>query len=181
MALELQATSPAYLDLERWSPAGCGSYEQVTTAEGGIRIANTYWEISAPAIRSHDWGPGSERDASLSLNGAIGNNFVFATHLDTSHEVAGFVWDGTVLHPLAHAAVRTDWSAAPRRPHNIRLSLVAGATTWELSGQLRALLATPAKPGGAEMDHLDGLVRWSIEGGRVGHGTAHYDHRVLAI
>lgn len=179
MALELRTMSPPYVDLRRWSE-DAGSYEHIALAEGMLRIGDRTWTISAPAIRQHRWGPGEDGEPSLALTGAAGSGFVFAARLDPLGGVEGFVWDGAIMHPLLDAKVRTVWSSHPRRPRDIRLSLEAGGRRWALRGRILAMLWSRPSPEDLDGEAVDGLVRWALEGGRVGHGSARYDSRMLA-
>ena len=163
-----------------------GHYEQLVAVTGTVRVGDASWGVQGLGLRDHSWGPRSWQAPWYYrwLTGNVGEGFGFmGSHIarrDSDGLRTGFVWEDGRLHTCHDVRIRTTREGRARSHEELELVLSADERTWRLTGTVTRLVPLrnrrrPPTGGDPLVTRIcEGLTRWRLEDGRVGHGISEY-------
>jgi hypothetical protein len=190
--LVYHATAPVYAhsfddEGESFAP---NHYEQLVRAEGTIRVGEEEFAVDGLGLRDHSWGPRLWQTPWYYrwLIGVFGPDFGFMGAYfgrpDGSVALGGFVWDGQELRTCERLDLDTTWTGQDAYHSEITLTLHAQGREWKAQGRVLSLIPLRNRragpDGGLRTTRIcEGLTRWTLADGRIGHGLTEYLDQIV--
>ncbi|THC43099.1 hypothetical protein [Streptomyces sp. A1499] len=117
-----------------------GHYEQHVIARGSVQVGGTAWEITAPGLRDHSWGPRHWQSPWwyrwLTGNLGSGAGFVASVIADRQggRKIGGVVFRDGRYDQIRDVRVVTEWDSATRTQTALDLTLLTDTETYEIHG-----------------------------------------------
>lgn len=190
ITLEVAATAPPFehsFDTDEGSFAP-NHYEQLVRYSGEVRLDGVSTSLLGHGLRDHSWGPRYWQTPWFYrwLHGSgdgLGFMGAWFGRPDGSALTGGFVHDGTVLHEVEHLDITT---ARDNRDEQVAIavSLRVKDREWKLRGDTLATvpLRNRRDDGAGQLAVtriVEGLMRWTLEDGRVVYGMSEYLDQVV--
>ncbi len=182
-------------DGERWVSAGAekpgqefakGHLEQHGKAVGTLTIAGERFEVDAPGLRDHSWGPRYwqapkyYRWLTMSFGEDLGAVPLLTANRDGSEVHAGYVYrQGKPNERIVRTEIETDVVGAQQLHDQIRVrATTASGETIAITGKVLTMIPLRNRRDGKVTRIAEGMTEWRW-GDRVGYGLAEYlDHLV---
>ncbi|WP_331769100.1 hypothetical protein OG948_35335 (plasmid) [Embleya sp. NBC_00888] len=169
-----------------------GHYEQHVLARGSVRVGGTAWEIGAPGLRDHSWGPRHWQSPWWYrwLTGNLGPDagFVASVIADRAggRKVGGVVFRDGRYDRVRGVRVSTVWDDATGTQTALDLTLTTDTDTYEIHGDVIGMVPLRNRRTDENGDLLttriaEGLTVWSCPAlsSAPGGGMSEYLDQVL--
>ena len=182
-------------DGDRWVSAGAekpgqefakGHLEQHGKARGTLVVDGTEFELDAPGLRDHSWGPrfwqGPKyyRWLTMSFGDDLGAVPLLTVNRDGSEVHAGYLYrKGEPNVRIVKTEIETDVTGEQRLHDVMRVrATTATGETLAITGKVLSMIPLRNRRDGKVTRIAEGLTEWRW-GDRVGYGLAEYlDHLV---
>lgn len=169
-----------------------GHYEQLVAGGGTIRVGDQQWEVSGFGLRDHSWGPRYWQAPWYYrwLTGNVDEGFGFMAsriaRRDGPGTRGGFVWEDGQLHLCDGLELSTEFAGEDvyHRTITATLSSSRSARSWSFSGEVLNLIPLRNRRTDPDGNQLvtrisEGMTRWTLADGRVGHGLSEYLDQII--
>jgi hypothetical protein len=179
----------------RWVSAGSekpgqefarGHLEQHGKAVGTLAIGDRRFDVAAPGLRDHSWGPRtwqgpkSYRWLTMSFGDDLGAVPMITVGRDDRVTQAGYVYrKGRDNELLTSVDIDTEWTGEQRLHDRIRVTArTRGGEALEITGKVLSMIPLRNRRDGKVTRISEGLTEWRW-GDRTGYGLSEYlDHLV---